>query len=651
MTSTTLRVLVVDDNAVDRERIRRLLKGRYDIVEAETAHDGLAMARAANLACVLLDYRLPDRDGVDVIADFTGAHLPVLMLTSQGNEAVAVDAMKRGALDYLCKSALDADRLQYAIGVAVERTAMRRRLAVQSAALQHAVTALERKTGELERSNQALIQQQNQLRVLFDQLPAVTWTTDDALTLTSVAGRASAAWQAQDTQQERRVVDALFAEDEVAARAHREALDGHHAPFPFQAGERAWECSVEPLRDARGRVSGTIGVALEVTERRALERQLNHAAKMEALGKLTGGLAHDLNNILTAILGFTEFALESLPAESSSHGELTQVIGAAGRATELVRHLLAFSRVDAAAPRVVDVGRTVEQTLPIVGRLVGEDITVTLRSARGGAACIDPTALEQVIVNLVVNARDAIAGVGGIDVDVDQITLPSGLPGTPTDRAGAHVMLAVSDTGAGIPPELMARIFEPFFTTKALGKGTGLGLSNCHAIVQRAGGAMTVESRAGRGTTFRVFLPLVEGRESAPPPRAADLPGGTETILVVDDDPQVRSVVARALRRLGYTVLDRPDGASAIAACREHGGPLHLLLCDVVMPDRDGPSVAAALRAHRPELRVMFMSGYTERGPGLARNFPEGEAFVPKPLSPAQLARAVRDALDGASRA
>ena len=376
----------------------------------------------------------------------------------------------------------------------------------------------------------------------------------------------------------------------------------------------------------------------DTSQRRALERQLAQAQKLEAVGRLAGGVAHDFNNIVTAILGHAEMARDVLPGDSLAQDDLSQIIRASGRATELTAQLLTFSRRQVAQPRLTDLNTLVDETRRLFERLIGAD--VQLRIVRSDAPVIvhaDPGQLEQVLMNLVVNARDA---------------MPSG--GTLTVRVGLHdsrALVEVRDTGIGMSPDIQARIFEPFFTTKERGKGTGLGLAMCYGIVHQAGGTIDVVSGPGEGSTFRVLLPLAasDTPDSRPVPRVGGLTatlGGSETILLAEDEPMVRDLAIRVLEGLGYRVLVGKDGSEALAVADGLRERIHLLLTDVVMPGLSGPELAQRLVAERPGLAVLYVSGYAPDSEALAEALRSGAAFLPKPYNPADLAREVRATLD-----
>jgi two-component system cell cycle sensor histidine kinase/response regulator CckA len=397
-----------------------------------------------------------------------------------------------------------------------------------------------------------------------------------------------------------------------------------------------------------GEFAGILGIARDITERKRLEDQLNQAQKMEAIGQLAGGVAHDFNNILTAITGYSDLALRHLPAEDPMKTNLEEIKAAALRAAGLTRQLLAFSRKQVLQPRVIDLNAVVTDISKMLRRLIGEHIELSTHARRHPALVkADRGQVEQVIMNLAVNARDAMPSGGRLRIETDIV---AGAADNPADLPpGEHVVLRISDTGTGMSAETRSRLFEPFFTTKEPGKGTGLGLATCYGIVKQSGGHITVDSEPGKGTTFRIYLPLATEpvAEPAAAPQSAEMPRGRETILLVEDEMVVRELAGMILEDLGYRVLSADHGEEALRLADQHGNePLPLLLTDVVMPIMGGREVAERLRAKHPGLKVIFSSGYTDDAiaePGL----PDSATwFLEKPYTPDALARKVREALD-----
>jgi PAS domain S-box-containing protein len=391
------------------------------------------------------------------------------------------------------------------------------------------------------------------------------------------------------------------------------------------------------------------GLTVDVTERKTLEAQLWQAQKMEAVGKLAGGVAHDFNNLLTIIAGRADLVLEQLPPGHALRRDVELVLKTAERAAALVAQLLAFSRKQILQPQVLDLNQVVAAMGSMLQRLIGEDVELVMAAGPDlGRVRADRSQLEQVIVNLAVNARDAMPRGGRLIIETANVDLDDTyVRRHPGGHPGPHVMLAVSDTGIGMDGATQARIFDPFFTTKEQGKGTGLGLATVYGIVKQSSGNIWVYSEPGRGSTFKIYLPLLD-EQAAPTPRVArDLPArGSETILLVEDEEDVRGLARDACLRYGYNVLEARTPEQALTIGRSHRGPLQLLVTDVVMPGLSGRELATQLLRLRPDLRVLFISGYTDDAVVRSRALPMPSAFLQKPFSPAALARKVREVLD-----
>jgi two-component system, cell cycle sensor histidine kinase and response regulator CckA len=384
---------------------------------------------------------------------------------------------------------------------------------------------------------------------------------------------------------------------------------------------------------------------------KSLEEQFRQAQRLEAVGRLAGGVAHDFNNILTAITGYTELLLDDFRANDPRRTDLEEIRTAAQRAAGLTRQLLAFSRKQVLQPRVLDLNEVVRALERMLHRLIGEDVSLVFTAGADlGAVLADPGQIEQVLLNLAVNARDAMPTGGMLTIETANVELDDAYAREHVDAApGRYVLLAVSDTGTGMDEETKGHIFEPFFTTKEQGKGTGLGLATVHGIVNQSGGRVVLYSEPGRGTTFKIYLPRVDQAPevvTAPNGRAAEPAAGQETVLVVEDDRAVREVVAETLAQRGYRVLRAPDGQTALELVHGLQDPVHLLLTDIVMPGMTGRELAQALSAERSQVKVLYMSGYTDdavvRHGVLARGVP----YLQKPFTPDALALKVREVLD-----
>ncbi|HVH08772.1 MAG TPA: ATP-binding protein, partial [Gemmatimonadales bacterium] len=407
-----------------------------------------------------------------------------------------------------------------------------------------------------------------------------------------------------------------------------------------------------PRRDAAGRVTGILALVEDVTGVKRLEQQFFQAQKMEAVGRLAGGVAHDFNNLLTAILGSTELLREMIPTDHPGREEAEETRKAALRAADLTRQLLAFSRQQVLAPRVLSLNDVVVDMDRMLRRLIGEDIDLrTVLAGDLGAVRADPGQLEQVIVNLAVNARDAMPTGGKLTIETANTALDEAYAAArPVVAAGRYVMLAVSDTGAGMDEATKARLFEPFFTTKPKGKGTGLGLATVYGIVKQSGGYISVYSEPGRGATFKVYLPRVDA--AVEPVEAAPAAGGSlrgsETVLVVEDQGEVRSLTRRVLEARGYQVLVAASGQEAMRLAEERPGAIDLLLTDVIMPGMSGRGLGLLLAAAHPAMKVLYVSGYADESIVHQGMLEPGVWFLQKPFTPEALARKVREVLESA---
>ena len=408
------------------------------------------------------------------------------------------------------------------------------------------------------------------------------------------------------------------------------------------------ECRSFPVRIEGLRMSSVVSF-VDITERKRAESALRQTQKMEAIGRLAGGVAHDFNNLLCIILTYTSFVLDALPASDPMRADVEEIRVAGERAAELTRHLLAFSRRQVLEPTVLDVEGVFGSVEKMLRRLLGEDIVLSFSAIDSPRVHADRGQLEQVLMNLAVNARDAMPEGGTltmaasvVDIDAKAAAMREGI------APGEYVRLVVSDTGCGMTPDVCARIFEPFFTTKESGKGTGLGLSTVFGVVNQSGGTVSVSSAPGRGTRFEILLPHTRQEPKAVEPTKGRAEGacGRETILLVEDEEQVRTMVQAVLRRHGYEVIDVSNAGEALLVCEQHAESIHLLLTDVVLPRMSGRQLAERVAPLRPEMRVLYVSGYTDDDVFHRGVRAEGVAFLHKPFTPAALARKVRDVLD-----
>jgi PAS domain S-box-containing protein len=634
-----LRILLLEDNADDAAIVlRELRRAGVDCVATRVESEAAFLA-ALDGACdlILADYRLPRYSALAALRAVRGRGqaLPVIVISGTIGEEAAVECLREGATDYLLKDRLG--RLGQAVRNAVEQARLR---------------------DEQRRTVAALRSAEERYRSLFDQGPHPMWVVDgETLRFLEVNLKAVShygysreeflAMTLVDIRPPEEVPSMLAGVQTVLAGQPSIGRHRHRT----KAGQLL-EVSVasRPVTFAGRRA--LLAVVEDVTERQRLEEQLRQAQKQEAMGRLAGGVAHDFNNLLTTILGYSELIARRLADRPEVLARVEEIAKAGRRGAALTHQLLTFSRRQALNPQPVDLNRAVAGVEGMLRQLIGEDIEIVtrLRAARG-VVVMDLGHLEQVIVNLAVNARDAMPAGGRLSIE----TADSG-PGEPGEAGGPgqEVVLAVTDSGSGMDEATRSRIFEPFFTTKEQGRGTGLGLSTVYGIVQQSGGRIEVESEPGRGSRFAVHLPLAAaGVESAVPERAVTggPPLGSETVLVIEDDPALRKLVGLLLQSGGYAVLAADSPAAAIALAASHGGAIDLLLTDVVLPGMTGPEAVARLLVLRPAMRCLFMSGYTGGEPGYASRLAPGSVLIEKPFTKEALLRKVRAVLDQAGGA
>ena len=527
------------------------------------------------------------------------------------------------------------------------------------------ISAMEEALLQQTAARSSLEQQRTVLRTLIDAMPDVVFTKDRQGRF-ELANRAAYIQFGREREEEVTGLSArdIYAPEFAAAREAEDAqvlagvpLYNQEASRITATGDTRWFLVIKvPLRDAQGDITGLIGINRDITDRKLadlhrdqLQQELQQSQKMEAVGQLAGGIAHDFNNLLTIITGHSGLLL-SLPEISPDVQEsAAEISDAANRAAALTRQLLAFSRQALTQPEVVDVNAVVSDTSKLLRRLIGEDITLdTALEAPEAAVRADPTQLNQILMNLALNARDAMPTGGTLRIETGNVDIDSTFTGMHLGvKPGPYVMLRVIDSGIGMPPSVLARIFEPFYTTKGVGKGTGLGLSMVFGIVQQSGGGIHVQSEVGQGSTIGIFLPAVAMPDSAPRrERSSSTPGGTETILLVEDDSGVRAFALRALQALGYDVLTAHDGADAMQVVASTEKHIALLVTDVVMPNMSGPALVAALRERLPHVAALYMSGYTDDAV-LRHGLMQAEVdFMEKPFTATALAGKVRSMLD-----
>lgn len=638
--TTPLRVLIVEDLASDAELVVRHLEQagyapQWTRVESQAEFDA---ALDPSLDVILADFNLPAFSAsraLELLKE-RDVRVPLIVVSGSIGEDLAIQMLHSGAADYLLK-----DRLAR-LGQAVRRV-------IDERSLQH-----EKQTAEA-----SLKEAEERTRFALEAAHVGVWESNlragsTRWSRTVEAHHGIAADTFRGTFQA--FLDCIHPDDRERVRASIEEARRQHTDWTvvyrtsWSDGTIHWiNVKGKTFYDEAGTPIRAAGISLDVTERHTLEEQYRQSQKVEAIGQLAGGIAHDFNNLLTAIHGYSELLSEELGPESPHQHDLAEIRRAAERAASLTRQLLAFSRRQILDPRVIDLRESVRGLESMLKRLIGEHIAVEIRTS-DDVACIkaDPGQIEQVILNLAINARDAMAEGGSLFLEVTSVELDDAYARRHISvQPGRYVMLAVSDTGAGMDSATQARIFEPFFTTKPEGRGTGLGLSTVYGIVKQSGGNIWVYSEPGRGATFKIYLPRVDERPDEPvAASAADQVTGSETILVVEDEPGVRALVRKVLERLGYRVIVAATPREAVDLAQHHNGPIHLLMTDVVLPEMSGSSVAQHIAVSRPAMLVLYMSGYTDDAIVHHGVLDPDTPFLQKPFTPQALARKVRSVLD-----
>ena len=636
------QIMIVEDESIVAEDMKAMLESFGYVVPAMAFSGEEAVRKALDLHpdLVLMDIVLKGpMSGMEAVECIRAqVNIPVVYVTAYADDKTVRRAKLTEPFGYILKP-FDASELQTAIEIALYKHQMESKLKASEQWLATTLRSI----------SDAVMTTDTQGRVTFMNPVAQVltgWGLQEAI------GR-----PVTEILQMRREGGQVLSENPVM-KALKEGVNIDLAPHNLvliarNETERPIDDSVAPIRDEHGHLSGAVVVFRDITERRRLQEQLLQAQKMEAVGRLAGTVAHDFNNLLTVISVYSELLMSRRSREEQLHRYAKEIKKAVDHATTLTGQLLTLSHKQLFQPKLMDLNTVITGMEDMLRRLIGEEVELVLAPGSTlGYIKMDPGQLEQVILNLVVNARDAMPQGGKLTIetlpvefDERQVCRYAGL------KAGPHVRLVVSDTGCGMDATIRARLFEPFFTTKQRGKGTGLGLSIVYGIITQSGGHIEVDSVPGRGTQFSIYLPQVEkavfSERTSPPP--AQLLEGQETVLLVEDEEEVRTAVFESLQMRGYTVLKARHGREALMLCRRHPGPLHLLLTDVVMPQMTGPELAQRLGLLHPDLKVLYMSGYTsdalmERNVGAP-----GTAFLQKPFTPDALARAVREVLETAS--
>ncbi|HUA69382.1 MAG TPA: response regulator [Candidatus Saccharimonadales bacterium] len=638
-----VKVLLVDDDEDDflitRDLLSQIGDRRHHLHWLNNYDDGLAAVQTNQHDICLLDYRLGDRTGLELLREsqaFT-SRLPIILLTGQGDQEIDIEAMRAGAADYLVKGRLTADTLERAIRYAIERKRTQE-------SLRHERDFVSR---IMETSPSGIAVTDHHGKITFANPRA-----DEVLQLSKYAAQTANVlnWRPADLDgaplsgKESLLKNVLLA-GEPALNLHHfiEFPDGHRAVLSNNA---------TPLFNAEGRIDGMIVTVEDVTQRLALESQLRQSQKMDSLGQLAAGVAHDINNVLTIIQGHAGILLSGAPPDSPAAKSASQIVAASERAAGFIRHLLAFSRKQIYRTKILDLNSVLHNLESLLPRMLGTHITLEVNCAPQLPHIAADTALvEQIIMNLAINSRDAMPKGGRLTIETSAITLDAvSVRRHPEGRTGRFVCLTVADTGYGIEPALIRRIFEPFFTTKEIGKGTGLGLATVYAIVKQHHGWIEVQSEVGAGATFKTYLPASDQSFSpapaTPAPQAENVRGGRETILLTEDETDLLDLMQHALGQYQYNILTASSGKDALRVWDQYEGRIDLLLTDIIMPGgMSGRDLAAELKKRKPDLKVIFTSGFNAAMAG--KDWSNGDTvFLPKPYLPDAAAKLIRNTLD-----
>jgi two-component system, cell cycle sensor histidine kinase and response regulator CckA len=633
---THLRLLIVEDSEDDAQLLlRELRKGGIEAfwkrIDTANAMESALVSGAWD--CITSDYVMPAFSGLEAlrIARESGLDIPFIIVSGKIGEETAVEAMKAGANDYIVKGNLAR------LVPAIKRE------------MQEAETRKSQKFAEY-----ALLRARDDWERTFNAVPDMISIIDKDFCVRRFNSAMAARLDSGSREQEQFKCYEIFHKSDAPHPKCPHLLllhDGkeHCVELELPNFGGWFEMRVSPLRDAEGVLAGSVHVSRDVTERKCLEQQLIQSQKMESIGLLAGGVAHDFNNLLTAITGYGEVIRDNVPEDDELMLEsVGQLLEAAQRAAELTRSLLTFGRKQVLSTRFVFVDDIVTNSGKLIKRIIGEDIEFTMSfSSVKLPIMADAGQIEQVLMNLATNARDAMPRGGSLAITVGQVTIQEGSEALfDLSSPGWYARISVTDTGVGIEKELIGRLFEPFFTTKEVGRGTGLGLSIVYGIIKQHDGSILVRSQIGTGTTFTIYLPLVEDNPAMKEQKTPlSIAGGNETLLVVDDEEIVRSYLKRTLEKAGYRVIAAGDGEEAVEMFLQNA-EISLVLTDMMMPGKNGKEIIKEIRGMNPEIKAVFISGYTADTIETRGMVEEGVELVTKPFSKDELLRKIRGVLD-----
>lgn len=637
-----LRVLIVEDSADDEAMLlEELQRGGFEVVHVrvQTAETMRAALMEQPWDLIMSDYSMPTFTGIGALSVLkeTGLDIPLIIASGTIGEETAVEALKAGASDFLVK-----DRLA------------------------RLIPAIERETREAEgrrarrAAESSLSQTKERMQFALESAGVGIWESEIASGRTSwsdileqlhglpvgaFAGTFDAfidCIHADDRQRVRNSISESFRNRLDSRLEYRTTWPDGSTHWITGIGRTFYSEAGEPIR--------AVGVGLDITAQKNLEEQFRQAQKLEAIGGLAAGVAHDFNNLLTIVTGYCELLAIRFAEDAAAIQDLDEIRRAGTSATALTRQLLAFSRRQMVAPRAVDLNSILNDSYKMARRLVEENVQIDLRLADQLMPIhVDPAQIEQVFLNLVINARDAMPDGGVVTIETDNVVVDEPYARTHLEvQPGSYVLLSVSDTGSGMSPEVQSRLFEPFFTTKERGRGTGLGLATVYGIVKQSGGHLWVYSEVGMGTTFKIYWPVAPTTEvpaTAPARQAPAELQGSETVLVVEDEASLRALTKRMLQRYGYTVLLAANGEEAQRVCTEYQGPIHVVLMDVVMPGKSGRAVGDWIEQCRPETKIIYLSGYTDNAIAHHGVLDPDTTFLPKPFTSDVLLSTIRGVL------